>query len=171
MVQTAVLVGLVTLGIVLALVFRSGHGVPAAAPAATGAASPAVLKLGTGCPRLGRSKPPPAGFPKDFPLPRGTVLTKTMHSREGRGLPTVAYVQGTVPLSLTDAAVVLTRELPRKGYGLTFGDSEPPYEAESRFIGNGRTGAWKLWALPGCERAVAILVGVVVPKPPASRVG
>jgi hypothetical protein len=96
----------------------------------------------------------PETFPRDFPLPRGTVVT------EAQRLPAEgASVRGVVPMGLKQAAAFFTRRVPAVGFIAGEADSEP-WEAESEFSGKGIEGKWKVNELPGCLEKSALLVVV-----------
>jgi hypothetical protein len=101
----------------------------------------------------------PAGFPKSFPLPSGTVLTIVRNYRQP-GLPPTLLIQGYAPLSFRAAVLFFVRELPRRGYTLGRGDSENR-EAEATIQGHGFRGAFKVGALSvPCPNLVAVLAVV-----------
>jgi hypothetical protein len=155
-------------GIIALVVVRGGGGDAATTPApvTTGAFSKAVGAGGSqaaalrarACPAFGRSKRPPAGFPRDLPLPKGTVLTVAKRYQRPGSAPSLV-VEGYAPLTLRAAVLFFIRELPAHGYTFGRGDSEPG-EAESQLQNRRFRGAWKIVALPGCPRSVGLLVGV-----------
>ena len=98
--------------------------------------------------------PPPAAFPRTFPLPSGTVITSAQRLPQNG-----ASIQGVVPLSLKRAAAYFTKRVPAAGFTPGVADSEP-WEAESEFSGNGLEGKWKVNELPGCAEKAALLVAV-----------
>ncbi len=51
--------------------------------------------------------------------------------------------------------------LPRAGYILGMSDSEPPYEAETTFSGNGYRGGLRAATLPECEGVTQWTVVVI----------
>ena len=108
------------------------------------------------CVTAGPQIAPPPGFPLDFPIPPGSVLT-TARTTIGGG----AYVDGYAPGTLAQNAQFFTDALPANGYTLGQGDAETNMEAESTFIGNGVTGRWIVAALVGCENAVAIAIATI----------
>jgi hypothetical protein len=108
------------------------------------------------CARTGPAVTPPSWFPHSFPLPKHTVLTG--HRRVPGGF---VIVEGVEPLDVLNAARFLVRELPKAGYRLGQGDSEPG-EAETDFSGHGVAGRVKVRVIPGCSQATSIVVGIVL---------
>jgi hypothetical protein len=60
---------------------------------------------------------------------------------------------------LSETARFFERRLPQAGFELGEGDAEPG-EAESEFSGKGVEGKWKVNAVAGCLRDVALLVAI-----------
>lgn len=165
--------GVLAMGIVLAVVLggNRSHSDAAARPTtATTRATPvhssfgmttvAVADSRAGCPR--RSLPRPSALPADLPLPRGTLFTEVRRRDLGPGSPPYAYVFGLVPLALQPAVRFFVKEFPRAGYHLSGGDAEP-WEAESRFGGKGRNGAFVLNIRSRCRGHILLLVIVSQP--------
>jgi hypothetical protein len=116
------------------------------------------------CARPAHPIQPPSPFPHAFPLPDGTVFSTLAR------YPTQIVVGGRAPLALLPAVRFLVRELPRSGFRLGQGESEPGFEAESSFVGRGVIGRFKVRVLPRCRGAVLLVVsvarnGVVSPAP------
>jgi hypothetical protein len=97
---------------------------------------------------------PPPPFPRAFPLPKGTVYSTVTR------YPTQIVVAGRVPMGLLPAVRFLVREVPRKGFRLGQGESEPGFEAESGFTGHGIVGRFTVRVLPRCRGAALFLVAV-----------
>jgi hypothetical protein len=97
---------------------------------------------------------PPSPFPRALPLPDGTVFSTSVR------YPTQIVVGGRAPLALIPATRFLIRELPRKGFRLGQGESEPGLEAESDFFGQGVAGRFRVRVLPRCRGAVLLVVAV-----------
>jgi hypothetical protein len=97
---------------------------------------------------------PPSPFPRALPLPDGTVFSTSVR------YPTQIVVGGRAPLELIPAVRFLIRELPRKGFRLGQGESEPGLEAESGFAGHGVVGRFRVRILPRCRGAVLLVVAV-----------
>jgi hypothetical protein len=97
---------------------------------------------------------PPSPFPRALPLPDGTVFSTSVR------YPAQIVVGGRAPLELIPAVRFLIRELPRKGFRLGQGESEPGLEAESGFVGHGVVGRFRVRVLPRCRGAVLLVVAV-----------
>jgi hypothetical protein len=108
----------------------------------------------SGCPPHVAAARRPAGFPKSFPLPPQTVITST-----GRPAPGSLFLRGLVTGGLSETAGFFKRRLPPAGFELGEGDSESG-EAESEFSGKGVSGKWKVNAIPGCLRDIALVVAI-----------
>jgi hypothetical protein len=121
------------------------------------------------CARPAQPIKPPPPFPSEFPLPKGTLFATLAR------YPAQIVLGGRVPRNLVSVVRYLLREMPRKGFRLGQGESEPGIEAESGFVGNGVVGRFTVRVLPRCHGAVFLAVSVaradaVVPNPPATRV-
>ena len=92
----------------------------------------------------------PPEFPASFPLPPGTVITKS----SAAGAAGVR-VEGLVPLGLRDAANFFAKGLPAAGYKLGRGETEAG-DAESRFEGNGYAGYLQMRVIADCPGAVTL---------------
>jgi hypothetical protein len=106
------------------------------------------------CARPAHAIKPPPPFPRAFPLPEGTVFSTLAR------YPTQIVVGGRAPLALIPVVRFLIRELPRKGFRLGQGESEPGLEAESGFVGHGVVGRFRVRVLPRCRGAVLFIVAV-----------
>ena len=105
------------------------------------------------CAQAGPPVSLPSEFPKNFPLPPGTVITAS----RGEG-PTV-ILKGFVPMELREATRFFVQNLPTAGFRLGRGDVEPA-EAESRFGGNGVVGFFKLRSIENCPHALEFTIRV-----------
>jgi hypothetical protein len=106
------------------------------------------------CARPAHAIKPPPPFPRAFPLPKGTVFSTLAR------YPTQIVVGGRAPLALIPVVRFLIREMPRKGFRLGQGESEPGFEAESGFVGHGVVGRFRVRVLPRCRGAVLFIVAV-----------
>jgi hypothetical protein len=106
------------------------------------------------CARPAHAIQPPPPFPRALPLPEGTVFSTIVR------YPTQIVVGGRAPLELLPAVRFLIRELPRQGFRLGQGESEPGFEAESGFVGHGVVGRFRVRVLPRCRGAVLLVVAV-----------
>ena len=114
------------------------------------------------CARPAHAIEPPAPFPRAFPLPKGTVFSTITR------YPSQLVVGGRIPLEVLPAVRFLVRELPRKGFRLGQGESEPGFEAESGFTGHGAVGRFTVRVLPRCRGASLFLVAVATSPAPAA---
>jgi hypothetical protein len=99
---------------------------------------------------------PPAGFPADFPIPPGTVLTSAA-DRGSAGL----VVSGISTASFKSVLAALHADLPKHGFKLEDGETEPR-DAESDWSSAQYTGRWAIRDLPRCPGET--LVSVVARK-------
>jgi hypothetical protein len=94
----------------------------------------------------------PAQFPKNFPLPPGTVITNQQDRGQNR------FVIDTVaPLGLKAVATFFDQELPKAGFNLTSKDAEEG-EAEGEYKGNGVSGRWLARGSDACPNVVVLTV-------------
>ena len=107
-----------------------------------------------GCPPHVAAATLPVDFPKSFPLPPRTVITSTGHPATGS-----LFVRALVTGGLSETAGFFKARLPQAGFELGEGDAESG-EAESEFSGRGVSGKWKVNAIAGCLREVALLVAI-----------
>lgn len=130
---------------------------PPAAPAATSSAPATSGAAQTGavpaCANATASIERPAAFPAAFPLPPGTVIV-SQETRSGERLIINTVVPG---LDTKGVAEFFERELPKAGFTVTSGESEPD-EAEANYSGNGIQGRWKVNNITGCAGAVTLQV-------------
>ena len=113
------------------------------------------------CTRPTRAINPPPPFPRRLPLPKGTVFTTVAR------YPKVIVMTGRTPLELLAATRFLVRELPRKGFRLGPGESEPGLETEGGFTGNGIVGRFKVRVLPRCRGSALLVLSIASAGPVA----
>jgi hypothetical protein len=106
------------------------------------------------CARPARAIDPPPPFPRRLPLPEGTAFSTLAR------YPKAIVVSGRTPLELLPATRFFVRELPRKGFRLGPGESEPGFEAEGGFTGDGIVGRFKVRILPRCRGAALLIVSI-----------
>jgi len=106
------------------------------------------------CTRPARAIDPPPPFPRRLPLPKGTAFSTLAR------YPKAIVVSGRTPLELLPATRFLVRELPRKGFRLGPGESEPGFETEGGFTGDGIVGRFKVRVLPRCRGASLLIVSI-----------
>jgi hypothetical protein len=95
----------------------------------------------------------PAEFPKEVPLPPGTVLTDAQKIGPGQ-----FHVRGVVAGELDAAADFFETQLPERGFRLGRGDAEA-HEQESPFTGHGYRGRWRVVRNPtGCAVIAVFIV-------------
>jgi len=94
----------------------------------------------------------PEGFPTDFPLPSGTVLTSAESPFAGQ-----LVLIGAVPGDLQEAEAFFNDALPDRGYRVGIGDAEGT-ESEAPFTGNGYRGKWRVNGIPDCDAVRLTLV-------------
>src|SRR5207249_834487 len=91
------------------------------------------------CAKAGTSIPLPSAFPANFPLPPGTEIT----AQEERSGDRIIITTIVPALDVKGVAEFFERELPKAGFKITEGESEPG-EAEANYEGNGVKGRWKV---------------------------
>jgi hypothetical protein len=116
------------------------------------AGSNALQPASTVCAKDASAKPLPAGFPADFPLPAGTVVT-TAEDRGTGGL----VIEGVTPTGFTDVLHGLQTSLPAKGFTPANGETEP-HDAESDWSSATYTGRWAIRQLTQCGGQTAVSV-------------
>jgi hypothetical protein len=157
--------GALLAGGVLAAVLARGGDTAAPTVATTGAmrtvaTGTVAVSFSGGCPRARSSLARPSDFPRNFPLPDGTVLTSVQRP-ERRSASRTLYLVGFAPLRL-EAAVRFFRDVPaRHGFRSTWREVDPS-DAETHFVGRGISGATKVAALMHCDTATWLLVGVTL---------
>src|SRR5689334_7223063 len=100
----------------------------------------------TACAHAGAAIDRPATIPRAFPLPAGTVLTRSFRNRTSHGVPAV---EGLLPLGLDDAVGFFQRELPHAGMKIvvTFPKES---EFEAFYAVKGFSGCYKIGELAAC---------------------
>jgi hypothetical protein len=105
------------------------------------------------CAREERRVSLPAEFPKEVPLPPGTVFTDAQRIGPGQ-----FHVRGVVAGDLAGVASFFEDQLPERGFRLGRGDQEA-HEKESPFTGHGYRGRWRVVKNPaGCPVVAVFLV-------------
>jgi hypothetical protein len=117
-----------------------------------GLGSSALQPASTACAKDAQAKPAPAGFPTDFPLPAGTIVT-TAEDRGSGGL----VIEGVTPSAFTAVLHDLQTALPAKGFIPDNGETEP-HDAESDWSSAGYTGRWAIRELTQCGGQTAVSV-------------
>lgn len=95
----------------------------------------------------------PSGFPADFPLPAGTVVTAV----DDRGDKDGIVVTGVTPTAFARVLKGLQADLPAKGYTPSEGEVEP-HDAESNWTSKRFTGRWAIRELTACGGDVTVSV-------------
>jgi hypothetical protein len=116
------------------------------------AGSAALQPASTACAKDAQAKPLPAGFPVDFPLPTGTIVT-TADDRGSGGL----VIEGVTPSAFSAVLHDLQTALPAKGFTPDHGETEP-HDAESDWSSAGFTGRWAIRELTQCGGQTAVSV-------------
>ena len=94
----------------------------------------------------------PEQFPKDFPLPPGTVITFG-----GFMEPQTVFIAAVSPGTFEDVRDFFGTELERRGYRIGHGDSEAG-EVEAPFTGNGYRGRWLVRKIRDCDEAASVRI-------------
>ena len=105
------------------------------------------------CAQAGPAVSIPAEFPKDFPLPPGTVITAT------REVGPAIVLDGFVPMELPKATRFFLQKLTAAGFRLGRGEAERG-EAEDRFFGKGVIGSFRLRSIEQCPGALQLMITV-----------
>jgi hypothetical protein len=113
------------------------------------------------CARPAHALVPPPPFPRTLPLPKGTAFSTLAR------YPKAIVLGGRAPLELLPATAFFVRELPRKGFALGPGESEPGLEAEVSFTGAGVLGRFKVRVLPRCRGAVLLVISITSAASPS----
>jgi len=95
----------------------------------------------------------PASLPGEFPLPKGTILTKVKQKFDRVNL------RGRFRGDVKHARGFFQQRLPERGFLLDGGDSGPDF-AEESFVGNGVRGFVKLHRYEACDGVVRMLVTI-----------
>jgi hypothetical protein len=95
----------------------------------------------------------PDGYPKDFPLPDGTVL----YNVQDRGADGVVAT-GVTSTAFQDVLKALNGPAQKAGYQVSSGETED-HDAEANWSGNGFTGRWAIKESATCpgETVVQLL--------------
>jgi hypothetical protein len=112
----------------------------------------ALQPASTACAKDAQAKPLPAGFPTDFPLPAGTIVT-TADDRGSGGL----VIEGVTPSAFSAVLHDLQTGLPAKGFTPDHGETEP-HDAESDWSSADYTGRWAIRELAQCGGQTAVSV-------------
>jgi hypothetical protein len=110
------------------------------------------------CAHAGSSVNMPTEFPKNFPLPPGTVITATKLAGAGVAL------EALIPMELKEATRFFARKLPAAGFQVGRGEEERA-EAEARFMGNGVVGFFKVRTIEDCPGALRFTITVRTIEP------
>jgi hypothetical protein len=106
----------------------------------------------TVCSRAAKAVVLPSGFPPNFPMPRGMIVTSA-DDRGDAGL----VVTGVTPTAFKDVLAALQRDLPAKGFTLKEGETEPD-DAESDWTSSDYDGRWAIRDIPQCPGDTAVSV-------------
>jgi hypothetical protein len=109
------------------------------------------------CVQAGPALTIPPEFPKDFPLPPGTVVTAS------RRVGPAIVLEGFVPMELPKAMRFFLQKLTAAGFRPGRGEAERG-EAEDRFIGKGVIGYLRLRSMEQCPGALQLVI-MVQPVP------
>jgi len=104
----------------------------------------------TVCSTAARAVALPSGFPANFPMPRGTIVTSA-DDRGDAGL----VVTGVTPTAFKDVLAALQRDLPAKGFTMKDGESEP-HDAESDWTSSDYDGRWAIRDVRQCHGDTAV---------------
>jgi hypothetical protein len=97
----------------------------------------------------------PGEFPKQVPLPPGTVFTDAEKIGPGQ-----FHLRGIVAGDLDGVAGFFREQLPERGFRLGRGDAEA-HEKESPFTGHGYRGRWRVVKHPRDCPVVAVFVVLI----------
>ena len=103
------------------------------------------------CAQAGPAVTPPPQFPKNFPLPPGTVFTGSRSAQQA------IVLEGFIPMELPQATRFFLQNLTAAGYRLGRGEAEQG-EAEDRFVGNGIIGFFRLRSIRDCPGALQLVI-------------
>jgi hypothetical protein len=140
----------VTAALVAALSACSGDN-PANDPDKA-AADTALQPLSSACAKNASAKALPAGFPTEFPLPAGTIVT-TAEDRGTGGL----VIEGVTPAAFSNVLHDLQTSLPAKGFTPSDGETEP-HDAESNWSSATFSGRWAIRELTQCGGQTSVSV-------------
>jgi hypothetical protein len=94
----------------------------------------------------------PAGFPRQFPFPRGTYLYKTKPLIFKHQIGIYGYVPSP---SFATTVNFFKNQVPKQGFKRLDFEVDTPNDSEGRYQGFGKIGAWALRALPACKGFMA----------------
>ncbi|HEY0166253.1 MAG TPA: hypothetical protein VGB75_04345 [Jatrophihabitans sp.] len=94
----------------------------------------------------------PDGFPTNFPLPAGTIVT----SAENRG-DAGLVIEGVTNTAFKDVLKGLQDDLPAKGFTLKNGETEP-HDAESDWTSAEFDGRWAIREMSQCAGETSVSV-------------
>lgn len=139
------------------------RGAPLVAPTLAPNETPALtrslrsdLTLPACTPPIAKPLDPPANFPR-VPFPAGTKFYKAGTLNND---PNYMEVVGYAPLQIDDAVRFVIDELPKAGFDLGRGDSEPG-EAESIFVSSAWRGGLRLSTVMDCDTITSWVVVVI----------
>ena len=95
----------------------------------------------------------PSGFPTNFPLPPGTVITGV----DDRGSRAGIVITGVTATDFTSVLKALQTDLPARGFTPDEGEVEP-HDAESNWSSAGYTGRWAIRDISSCAGDVSVSV-------------
>lgn len=105
------------------------------------------------CAQAGAPVSLPPEFPKNFPLPPGTIITVSRRAEPA------LVLQGFIPMELREATRFFVQKLPAAGFQLGRGEAER-HEAEARFGDAGVIGLFKLRSIEDCPGALELTIRV-----------
>jgi hypothetical protein len=96
----------------------------------------------------------PATLPREFPVPAGTVFTRSFRNVTSHGVPAVT---GVLPLRLGEAVSFFDRELPRAGMRV---DVRIPKASgyEAFYSVKGFSGRYRVDEIRACPAATSLLI-------------
>src|SRR5205814_1601228 len=105
----------------------------------------------------------PPEFPRDIPLPPGTVLTASRHTERG------IVLEGVIPMERSQAVRFFLQKFTAGGFVVGRGEAEEE-EAEAPFRGKGLLGFFKIRNIRDCPNALWLMINVqtMSPRPPVS---
>ena len=103
------------------------------------------------CVEKATEKPLPAGFPKTFALPAGSVVIGSEKRSAGR---VIIYAVSPHDVKSTLHSM---QQIPAAGIKLTEGEVEER-DAESNWEGNGYLGRWAIREMPNCTGQTSVTV-------------
>jgi len=102
------------------------------------------------CAHAGKRIAVPRAFPRQFPLPSGTVIDATKHLAKGQ-----IGIYGFVPSHTFASTVNFFKILvPRHGFKVLNLEADFPHDSEGTYQGYGKVGRWQIRSIAGCPRAM-----------------